>query len=203
LPGVDVDVAEPEVGRLSTAQFRDVTLSLGDVRWLFPALTDRTEHDQVGQVLRAADRTLFDLGQRLGARPDAQIGGVPLNRLLYQRLGPEPDFPVTILVSEGGSEEIWVEILCTPAGSGPYLRPGPPWQTTATILLGCDSDPSNCAGHSIDVWASRPVESPLAASSAVMAATEWLRQRLSSVTAESLRSQDPQLGHPPAPPHRD
>jgi hypothetical protein len=142
-------------------------------------------------------------GQRLGAHPDAQLWGVPLNRFRYQRLGPEPEFPVTVLAGEGGSDQIWVDVLCTPAGSGPYHRPGPPWQVHTTISLSCDSDPTGCGGHQVDAQTSPPVETPLGAATEVQAATAWLLQRLADETEDSLRKHDPNRMHPPAPRRRD
>lgn len=182
---------------------RDIPLPLGEVGWLFPALTDRTEHDRVRQLLHAADESLFRLGQRLGARPDAQLWGVPLNRFRYQRLGPEPEFPVTVLAGEGGSDQISVDVLCAPAGSGPYHRPGPPWQVHTTISLSCDSDPTGCGGHPVDAKTSPPVETPLGAATEVQTATAWLLQRLADETDDSLRKHDPKRRHPPAPRRRD
>lgn len=182
---------------------RDIALPLGEVGWLFPALADRTEHDRIRQLLQVADETLFGLGQRLGARPDAQLWGVPLNRFRYQRLGPEPEFPVTILVGEGGSDQIWVDVLCAPARSGPYLRPGPPWQVHTTISLSCDSDPTGCGLHQVDAQTSPPVETPLGAATEVQAATAWLLQRLADETEDSLRKHDPNRRHPPEPRRHD
>jgi len=182
---------------------RDIPLPLGEVGWLFPALADRAEHDRVRQHLQAADETLFRLGQRLGARPDAQLWGVPLNRFRYQRLGPEPEFPVTVLAGEGGSDPIWVDVLCAPAGSMPYHRPGPPWQVRTTISLSCDSDPTGCSGHQVHTQTSPPVETPLEAATEVQAATTWLLQRLADETEDSLRKHDPNRRHPPTPRRRD
>ncbi|MFG1872489.1 hypothetical protein [Micromonospora arborensis] len=183
--------------------YRHIPLPLGEVGWLFPALADRTEHDRVRQLLQSADETLFRVGQRMGARSDAQLWGVPLNRFCSQRLGPEPEFPVTILAGEGGSSQIWVDVLCAPAGSMPYHRPGPPWQVHTTISLSCDSDPTGCGGHQVDAQTSPPVETPLGAATEVYAATEWLLQRLANESEGSLRKHDPKRGHPPAPRRHD
>jgi hypothetical protein len=182
---------------------REIPLPLGEVSWLFPALADPSEHDRVRQLLHAADEALFRLGQRLGARPDAQLWGVPLNRFRYQRLGPEPQFPVTVLMGEGGSDQIWVDVLCLPAGSGPYHHPGPPWQVHTTIALDCDSDPISSCRHYVYAHTSLPIKTPLGAASEVHIATTSLLQRLADQTEESLRKQDPKRGHPPAPRHRD
>ncbi|MEU8419578.1 hypothetical protein AB0C15_01715 [Micromonospora sp. NPDC048835] len=182
---------------------RNIPLPLGEPGWLFPALADRGERDAVRQLLRSADETLFRVGQRLGARPDAQLWGVTLNRLHYQRLGPEPEFSVTILVGEGGADDIWVDVLCAPAGSAPYHRPGPPWQVHTTISLSCDSDPIGCGVHQIDARTSPPVETPLGAATEVHAATEWLLRRLADESEGSLRQHDPNSGHPPAPRRHD
>jgi hypothetical protein len=182
---------------------REVPLPLGEIRWLFPALADRTERQRVQQLLNAADEALYRLGQRLGARPDARLWGVALNRFYYQRLGPEPDFPVTILAGEGGSGRIRVDVLCAPAGPGPYLHPGPPWQVDTTVSLRCDSDSAGCGGHQVDTRTSPLAETPVAAATEVQAATAWLLQRLANETEDSLRRHDPDRGHAPAARHRD
>ncbi|MFB9179391.1 hypothetical protein ACFFX1_14735 [Dactylosporangium sucinum] len=182
---------------------RYIPLALGEVGWLFPALTERTEHDRVRELLQAADETLYRLGQQLGARPDAQLWGVPLHRFHYQRLGPEPEFPVTILAGEGGADQIWVDILCAPVGRGPYHRPGPPWQVHTTISLSCDSHPTICGVHQVDARTGPPVETPIEAATEVQAAAAWLLQRLAAETADSLRKHDPNRGHPPPPRRRD
>lgn len=105
------------------------------------------------------------------------VKGVPLNRLYYQRLGPEPELPVTVLLAEGGSDQIFVSVVCAPAGNAPYLRPGPPWQVNTTISISCDSDPKSCTGHEIDTRTGRPVGSAIEAAAEVLAATEWLLAR--------------------------
>jgi hypothetical protein len=182
---------------------RDIPLPQGEIGWLFPARADRTECDHIRHLLEAADETLFRLGQRLGARPDAKLWGVPLNRFRYQRLGPEPEFPVTVLVGEGGSDQIWLDVLCAPAGSGPYQHPGPPWQVHTTISLVCDSDPTGCGGHEIAARTSPHVETPLGAATEVQAATAWLLERLAHETEDTLRKHDPNHRHPPVPRRRD
>lgn len=121
---------------------------------------------------------MFRVGQRLGARPDAQLWGVTLNRFHYQRLGPDPEFSVTILVGEGGADPVWVDVLC-------------------------DSDSIGCGGHQIDARTSPPVETPLGAATEVHAATEWLRRRIADESESSLRRHDPNSGHPPAPRRHD
>jgi hypothetical protein len=182
---------------------RDVSLPLGEVGWLFPALADRREHDQVRQLVQAADETLYQLGRRLGVRCDAQLWGVPLNRFRYQRLGPEPELPVTILVSEGGSDQIFADVLCGPSGGGPYIRPGPPWQVRTTISLCCDSDPIGCRGHVVEARSSPHLATPIEAATEVQAATAWLLRRLLNETEHSLRELDPDRGHPPSPRRHD
>jgi hypothetical protein len=122
----------------------EVPLPLGEVSWLFSALADRAEHDRVRRLLGSADDAFYRLGQRLGAQPDARLWNVPLNRFYYQRLGSEPVFPVTILVGEGGADQICVDVLLTPVGRGPYQRPGPPWQVHTSVFLRCDSPDPGC-----------------------------------------------------------
>ncbi|WP_326557245.1 hypothetical protein [Micromonospora sp. NBC_01796] len=114
-----------------------------------------------------------------------------LNRFRYQRLGPEPEFPVTILTGEGGSNQIWVDVLCAPAGSMPYHRPGPPWQVHTTISLSCDSDPTGCGGHQVDAHTSTPIETPLNAATEVHTATEWLLRPSPSVDTRQGPRQQP------------
>lgn len=172
----DVDVSS--LGAADWARIsREVPLPLGEIGWLFPALAHRTEHQRVQHLLQAADEALYRLGQRPGARPDARLWDVPLNRFYYQRLGPEPEFPATILAGEGGSDRTCVDVLCAPADHGPYLRPGPPWQVHATVSLRCDSDSIGCDGHQVDARPGPPVETPVA----------WLLQRLANETEDSQR----------------
>jgi hypothetical protein len=178
---------------------RDVALRQGDIRWLFPTLTDAAEQDAILHMLQTADDTICRVGQRIGVRPDAQIGDVPLNRFVYQRLGPEPEFPVTVLAAESWSDQICVSVLLAPTGNGPYPRPGPPWQVEATILVRCDSDPESCRWHEVDVRRVQPVGTPMEAAAEVLAASVWLPQRLQAETEESLRSRDQYRGHAPAP----
>jgi hypothetical protein len=183
---------------------REVPLRLGDMAWLFPTLTDPVESDRARRLLDAADEAFHRLGQRLGAQPDGQLWNVPLNRFYYQRLGPEPERRITILVGEGGADPICAELLLTPAGLGPYHRPGPPWQTHATVFLRCDSaDPGCSRGHLVDARTGPLVETPVAAAVEVEAATTWLSQRLADETEESLRRQDPDRGHPLTPQRPD
>jgi hypothetical protein len=183
-----------------TMASREVPLPLGEIGWLFPTLADRAEHERVRQLLDAADEVLYRLGQRLGAQPDARLWNVLLNRFYYQRLGPEPDFPITILAGEGGADRICVEVVLTPAGLVPFHKPGPPWQIHTTVFLQCDSaDPGCGRGHLVDARTSPLVETPIAAALEVQAATAWLLQRLADETEESLRTHDPDRGHPPTP----
>jgi hypothetical protein len=198
----DMDV--PSLGAPDWAMSsREIPLPLGEIGWLFPALADQMEHQRVQHLLQAADEALYRLGQQLGARPDARLWNVPLNRFYYQRLGPEPEFPSTILAGEGGSGQLRIDVLCTPAGCGPYLRPGPPWQVHTTIFLRCDSDSIGCGRHQVDARTSPPVQTPIAAATEVHAATAWLHQRLANQTEDSLRMQDPDREHPPAHRRRD
>jgi hypothetical protein len=179
---------------------RVLVLARGDLTWLFPTLTDPAEHNRVRELLEAADDAFYRSGKRLGAQPDAQLWDVPLNRFYYQRLGPGPVPPVAILVGEGGTDRIRTQVLLTPAGHGPYLRPGPPWQADARVFLRCDSaDPGCGEGHVVDARTSPPALTPVAAAVEVRAATEWLLRRLANETESSLRAQDPDRGHPPAP----
>lgn len=186
---------------------RTVPLPVGDVDWLFPTQADgadRAERERVRQLLDAADEDLHGLGQRLGADPDARLWDVSLNRFYYQRLGPEPEFPVTILVGEGGADRICVEVVLAPAGPGPFHSPGPPWQIRTTVFLRCDSaDPGCSHGHVVDARTGPPVETPLAAAGEVRAATRWLLNRLAGETEDSLRAHDPDRGHPPTPQRPD
>jgi hypothetical protein len=200
---MDMDVANLGDGDWAVTS-REVPLPLGEIGWLFPTLADHAEHKRVRQLLQAADEALYRLGQRLGAQPDAQLWNVPLNRFYYQRLGPEPEFPVTILAGEGGADQICVDVLLAPAGHGPYHRPGPPWQVHTTVFLRCDSDGTGCGlHHQVDTRTSSLFETPIAATTEVQAATAWLLQRLANETEESLRRHDPDRGHPPGPRHRD
>ena len=177
---------------------------MGETGWLFPSLADETEHQQLGRFLKAADEALYRLGQRLGAPADAQLWDVPLNRFYYSRLGPEPDFPVTILAGEGGHGTICVDVLLAPAGHGPYQQPGPPWQVHATIFLRCDGDDPGCGfAHQVDARTSPLVDTPSEAATELQAAIAWLHQRLANETEESLRRHDSDREHPPTPRRRD
>jgi hypothetical protein len=111
---------------------RRVPLHQDDVCWLFPKLTDAAEHDVILQILNAADDVVYRVGGRLNVRPDASFMGVPLNRFVYERLGPKPDLPVTILSSAGWSDQICVTATLAPMGGNPYTQPGPPWEVEAT-----------------------------------------------------------------------
>jgi hypothetical protein len=197
-------------GRLAGMDPRNVLLGCGDVRWVFPILAEVAELDAVCHALAAADELIFCVGQVLGARPDAEIGGVPMNRFYYQRLGPEPDYPVSILIAEGGSDTISVSVLCLPGDpdkgtrrSAPLLEPGPPWWVDAAISVSCDSDPMTCAGHDISTWSGMLQQNPVAAAEEVMAAAAWLRDLVANETEESLRARDPNRGHTPVPRRRD
>lgn len=181
-----------------------VPLPLGDVGWLLPTLTDPAERNHVTRLLAAADDGLHRLGQRLGAPPDELLWHLPANRFIFVRLGHGPDFPVTILTGEGGSDPIRMDVLLTPPGPGPFHRPGPPWQTYATVFLRCDAADPGCAySHVVDTRTGPLTQTPTAAAAEVLAATEWLAQRLSGETEASLRRHDPDRGHPPTPRRRD
>lgn len=183
---------------------REVPLPLGEIGWLFPSLVDPAGHQRLRQLFQAADEALYRLGQWLGAPANAQLWNVPLNRFYFARLGPEPEFPVTILAGEGGHGQICVDVLLAPAGLGLYHRPGPPWQVHTTIFLRCDADDPSCGLlHQVDARTSPLVETPIEAATEVQAATAWLLQRLANETEESLRRHDPERGHPPVPRRRD
>jgi hypothetical protein len=175
---------------------REVPLPLGEIGWLFP---DPAEHRRIRQLLQAADDVLHRLGQRLGAPPDAQLWNVALNRFYFQRLGPAPELPITVLMGEGGHGQICVTVLLAPAGSAPYYRPGPPWQVDTTIYLRCDAGDAGCGLHQVDARTSPLLDTPIEAATEVRAATAWLSRRLGEETEESLRDHDPGRGHPPMP----
>lgn len=189
---MDTVVPVMEAGRVTA---RDVVLLDGDVRWLFPTLTDPAEQIRVRDVLQAADDAVYRLGQLLGAPADAQVRGIPLNRLVYQRLGPEPEFPVTVLMAEGGTGQILTDLFCAPPGPGPYRCSGPSWRVDATIALSCDVDPQSCSGHEIDTRFGPIVDTPAEAAAEVQAAAEWLLQRLAHETEQSLLAGDRRLRH--------
>jgi hypothetical protein len=189
---------------------RSVALPTGDVRWVFPSLAEEAELNAVRQALVAADDIVYRVGQVLGARSDAEIGGVPINRFYYQRLGPEPDLPVTVLVAEGGSDQIEVCVLCAPGDVGqpmrrpvPYRRPGPPWLVEAWVSVSCESDPSACGSHVVCLWPGELQDHPVATALEVQMAAAWLLELVTHETEISLRARDSRRGHLPLPQHRD
>jgi hypothetical protein len=157
---------------------RHVPLLQGDICWLFPALSDVTEQDEVLRILRAADAVVCQIGDLLNARSNASFMGVPLNRLVYTRLGPEPKFPVTILVSEGWSDQVCVDVMLAPVGRNPYTRPGPPWEVDAMIGVRCDTDPDYCRWHWVDERRVEPIGAPVEAATELRSAVKWLLQRM-------------------------
>lgn len=183
---------------------RTVPLPMGEIGWLFPSLVDPARHQQLRRLFQAADEALYRLGQCMGAPTGAQPRDVPLNHLHYLRLGPEPNFPVTILAGEGGHGRICLDVLLSPAGLGPYQRPGPPWQVHTRIFLRCGVDDPGCGfAHQVNARTSPLVDTPIEAATELQAAIAWLHQRLANETEESLRRNDADRGHPPTPRRRD
>ena len=177
-----------------SADRRNVALAEGDVNWLFPTLTESTEHRQVSRTLHAADAAHQRLALQLASGTNTDTDALSLLGLTYQRLGPSPAFPCTVLMAERGTRWLSTFLICTPAGHGPFTHPGPPWQVTSTVTVKCDSDPRGCAGHEVDVRIGEPILTPLAAGTEIRAAVEWLRVRLAGQDEKSIRAQDPQRG---------
>jgi hypothetical protein len=182
---------------------RHVPLPQGDICWLFPTLTDTAEQDTVHRILRATDAVVYQVGEGLNARSDASFMGMPLNRLVYSRLGPEPELPVTLLVAEGWSDQICVDVMLAPVGRNPFTRPGPPWEVDAMIGVRCDSDPDFCRWHWVEERRVESIGRPMVAATELQLASEWLLQRIREETEQSLRARDPKRGHPPKPRNDD
>jgi hypothetical protein len=181
---------------------RNIPLPKGEIRWVFPNLADTTESEAVRQALLDADATLHRVGRVLGADADHEVLGIPMNRIYFQRLGPEPDYPVTVLMAEGGSDQVEVFVLCTPGDAerpsrrpGQHRRPGPPWLVDAGISVSCDS--GTCAGHPVSHWSGVLRDDPVATASDVRAAAAWLLDQVTQESEMSLRARDPLRGHDP------
>jgi hypothetical protein len=185
---------------LSTMDPRNVPLPDGVVGWVFPGVV-AAEAERVAAILTEADDILHRAGQIQGAAADATVGGVPLNRFYYQRLGPEPDFTATVLMAEGGHDLIETFVGCLPGG-GPIAAPGPPWRVFATITLPCDSDAASWHRHEVLLWEREHAQNPLDAAHQVLAAASWVLDHASDTPA-ALRQLDPLRGHQPLPEHRD
>lgn len=180
---------------------RNVPLAAGHVSWIFPAILDTAEAARIATTLAEADDTLYRAGQFQGADADASIGGIPLNRFYYQRLGPQPDFTATALMAEGGHGQIETFIGCIP-GSGSTATPGPPWRVHAIIDLPCDLDPESWHRHQVLVFEPEPAQTPLDAAHHILAAAVWILNHAHD-TPTALRMIDPHRGHEPIPQRRD
>jgi hypothetical protein len=60
--------------------------------------------------------------------PDVRFMGVPLSRLIYRRLGPEPDFTASILSAEGRSGQVVAVLIrsSSPANAASVVFTGLP-----------------------------------------------------------------------------
>jgi len=100
----------PGVADLSSRRSdgRRVLLAGGSASWLFPELADPDDAAAVLGESHGADQVFGRLGQLLRWHSGEQRRGPVLNRLMYVRLGPAPQPPVTELSSEGWSDELSV-----------------------------------------------------------------------------------------------
>jgi len=182
---------------------RRVPLTEGSASWLFPALADPGDVAAVVGELHAADQLLGRLGDLLCLHSGEQRWGPVFNRLLYYRLGPTPQLPVTELISEGWSGDLSVTgRLWAPRAQAEGIT-APPWKAEVLIEVACDADPSGCGWHLVDQWAGEPTEIPLRAARDMQVAAEWAVQLLTTQSVQSLRARDPRRGHPVASKRRD
>jgi len=183
---------------------RRIPLGEGSITWVFPQLTDRDELVAVMDELRGADLQLGRLAQLVGQRSEARQADSPIPGLVYYRLGPEPEFPLTELTWEGWSDQLGVAArLWPPRSRRPGVREGPPWQAGAWIQLSCDVDPAGCTGHDVGEWVGSPVDSALSAARDLRAAVDWAFDVVTTQSEEALRERDPRRGHAIEPRARD
>lgn len=138
---------------------------------------------------------LIDAGEKVGP-PDPYYGSYGLNppmlQLMYYRLGPEPLYTKTHLISEGISHDLSVLVHLV-------SEPHQPWQAGAWIDLVCEVDPYLCRDHKIASWSSEPASTPLAAAQHIHTAARWVHDFIMANPITSLRQADPSRGHPPLP----
>jgi hypothetical protein len=182
---------------------RHVRIEDGRLAWMFPEIASQAGRDEIGALLRAADKLLLTIGHLLPTPTQGPVWSSAY-RLTYYRLGPEPDYPVTDLFAEGWSDDLHILVRTWSDHSlAPGRRAGPPWCVSARLALTCDVDPRGCAGHVVDEWDRTGIDLPVEAVGQTLAAARWVHEVISAESVARMRLRDRQRAHPVQPPEAD
>ncbi|MEH1016435.1 hypothetical protein V6U90_25435 [Micromonospora sp. CPCC 206060] len=154
----------------------------GDLRWVFPGLT---ETDEMLDLVRRADGEFRLLADHLGARPGWTGSGIEFHRLEWGQAS------LSGCVESG--EVSFVAQLWYPRRCGTDLRSGPPWAVDGEITVRCDAR-VDCGPHYIEET-TRELDVPLAAARELLRVATWLRERGTTELRHSWRQRDPRSGH--------